>query len=234
MSDRILFPSWTQKLVFSLVATAWKYCTWCSFGEIKFDITLKKSENLYVSMRRKLHFIENYFWASLITVPFCPVYKLVFRQNKAYIDFTFATMSYSYMHQVKWKIQGVPQSQVAANPRCQEEEKKYTKLGITNKYTTNICLRPVWSESSLSTWRNIVSVATQWMHIKDYDQTGRMPRLIWIFAGHKDHFVGFVKWRLVWISSLFPKPCDHNAVYALPIIVNSVNLVWKKKKKKWN
>ena len=27
---------------------------------------------------------------------------------------------------------------------------------------------------------------------KDSDQTGRMPRLIWVFAGHKGHFVGFV------------------------------------------
>ena len=26
----------------------------------------------------------------------------------------------------------------------------------------------------------------------DSDQTGRMPRLIWVFAGRTDHFVGFV------------------------------------------
>ena len=27
---------------------------------------------------------------------------------------------------------------------------------------------------------------------KDSDQTGRIPRLIWVFAGHTCHFVGFV------------------------------------------
>ena len=27
---------------------------------------------------------------------------------------------------------------------------------------------------------------------EDSDQTGRMPRLIWVFAGHTGHFVGFV------------------------------------------
>ena len=26
----------------------WKYCIWCSFGEIKFDLTLKKSNILYI------------------------------------------------------------------------------------------------------------------------------------------------------------------------------------------
>ena len=41
----------------------------------------------------------------------------------------------------------------------------------------------VWSESSLSTWRKLASLATQWAHSKDFDQNGRMPRLIWLFAG---------------------------------------------------
>ena len=43
-------------------------------------------------------------------------------------------------------------------------------------------IRPVWSESSLSAWRKIWSLATHWVHSKDSDQTGRMPRLIWVFA----------------------------------------------------
>ena len=46
---------------------------------------------------------------------------------------------------------------------------------------TNI--RPVWSESSLSAWRNLWSLATHWAHCEDSDQTGRMPRLIWVFVG---------------------------------------------------
>ena len=42
---------------------------------------------------------------------------------------------------------------------------------------------PVWSESSLSACRKLGSLATHWAHTEDSDQTGRMPRLIWVFAG---------------------------------------------------
>ena len=44
-------------------------------------------------------------------------------------------------------------------------------------------IRPVWSESSLSAWRKLGSLATHWAHSEDSDQTGRMPRPIWVFAG---------------------------------------------------
>ena len=41
----------------------------------------------------------------------------------------------------------------------------------------------VWSESSLSAWRKLGSLSPHWAHSIDSDQTGRMPRLIWVFAG---------------------------------------------------
>ena len=44
-------------------------------------------------------------------------------------------------------------------------------------------IRPVWSENSLSAWRKLGSIATHWAHSEDSDQTGRMSRLIWVFAG---------------------------------------------------
>ena len=44
-------------------------------------------------------------------------------------------------------------------------------------------IRPVWSESSLSAWRNLGSLATYWAHSQDSVQTGRLPRLIWCLAG---------------------------------------------------
>ena len=50
-------------------------------------------------------------------------------------------------------------------------------------------LCPVWSESSLSTWRKLGSSATHGTHCEDSDQTGRMPRLIRVFAGQTCHFV---------------------------------------------
>ena len=55
--------------------------------------------------------------------------------------------------------------------------------------------RPVWWESSLAPWRNIGTLATHWVHSEDSVQTGRMRRLIWVFAGHIWHFVCFVMMR---------------------------------------
>ena len=34
--------------------------------------------------------------------------------------------------------------------------------------------------------------------VEDSDQTGPMPRLIWVFTGHKDHFVGLGMRRLIY------------------------------------
>ena len=124
------------------------------------------------------------------------------------------------------KVQGVPQSQTAANLRHQEEEKndKNLRPGLTivsrrsaisigkltavisqtqknettneprhdktNKVTMrpaktqiNLGIRPVWSESSLTTWRNIEPLVTQ---------LSAQRRLRWAHS----HFVGFVMSRL--------------------------------------
>ena len=51
------------------------------------------------------------------------------------------------------------------------------------KTQISLGIRPVWSESSLSAWRKFGSLATHWAHSEDSDQSGRMPRLIWVFAG---------------------------------------------------
>ena len=50
------------------------------------------------------------------------------------------------------------------------------------KTQISLGIRPVWSESSLSAWRNLGSLATQWAQSEDSDQTGRVSRLIWVFA----------------------------------------------------
>ena len=58
-------------------------------------------------------------------------------------------------------------------------------------------IRPVWSESSLCTqW---VAKDPRFLHAdsEDSDQTGRMPRLIRVFAGRTCDFVGFVMRRLI-------------------------------------
>ena len=50
------------------------------------------------------------------------------------------------------------------------------------KTQISLGIRPVWSESSLSAWRNLGHLTTYWAHSEDSDQTGRMPRLIWVCA----------------------------------------------------
>ena len=78
----------------------------------------------------------------------------------------------------------------------------------TNKMTVcpantqiSLGIRPVWSESSLcAQW---VVKDPSFLHAvsEDSDHTGRMPRLIWVFAGRTCHFVGFVMRRLIWLYS---------------------------------
>ena len=51
------------------------------------------------------------------------------------------------------------------------------------KTQISLGIRPVWSESPLSAWRKLGSLATQWAHSEDSDQTGRMLKLFWVFAG---------------------------------------------------
>ena len=51
------------------------------------------------------------------------------------------------------------------------------------KTQISLGIRPVWSETSLSAWRKLGSLAIHLAHSEDSDQTGRMPRLIWVFAG---------------------------------------------------
>ena len=68
------------------------------------------------------------------------------------------------------------------------------------KTQISLGIRPVWSESSLcAKW---VAKDPNFLHAdsEDSDQTGRMPRLIWVFAGRTCHFVGFVMRRLIIIT----------------------------------
>ena len=41
-------------------------------------------------------------------------------------------------------------------------------------------IRPIWSESSLSAWRKIGSLATHWAHSDDSDQTGQIIHVLCI------------------------------------------------------
>ena len=61
---------------------------------------------------------------------------------------------------------------------------KTNKMSVRPAKTQiSLGIRPIWSESSLSAWRNLGRLATHWAHSEDSIQTGRIPRLIWVFAG---------------------------------------------------
>ena len=74
------------------------------------------------------------------------------------------------------------------------------------KTQISLSTRPVWSESSLCTqW---VAKGPSFLHADsvDSDQTGRLPRLIWVFAGGT-YFVGFVT---RWLNIILV--CDFNSI----------------------
>ena len=64
------------------------------------------------------------------------------------------------------------------------------------KTQVSLSINPVWSESLLcSQWP---AKNPRFLHVdsEDSDQTGRMPRLIWVFTGRTRHFVSFFHTQL--------------------------------------
>ena len=82
-----------------------------------------------------------------------------------------------------------------------KKDRKWHVRPAKTQISLGIC--PVWSEFSLSAWRKFGSLPSHWAHIEDYDQTGRMSRLIRVFARRKDHFVGLVMRRLIYFRRTF-------------------------------
>ena len=87
------------------------------------------------------------------------------------------------------------------NKRCQNTKWASAWQSLQNGMCVQRRLRSVWAsaqsdQSSLSAWRKLGSLAIHLVHSEDSDQTGRMLRLIWVFAGRTWHFVGFVmRWH---------------------------------------
>ena len=81
------------------------------------------------------------------------------------------------------------------------------------KTQMSLGFHPVWSQSSLcARW---IAKERRFLRAdsEDSDQTGQMPRLIWVFTGHTDDFVGFVIWHLISFYSwnLYCKEIDENS-----------------------
>ena len=64
------------------------------------------------------------------------------------------------------------------------------------KTRISLDIRPVWSESSLSDWRKLGSLATHWVHSEDSDQTGRTVILLVLSWGGSN----VLCWH-IWVSS---------------------------------
>ena len=67
------------------------------------------------------------------------------------------------------------------------------------KTQISLDIRPVWSQSSLcAQW---VAKDPSFLHVdsEDSEQTERMPRLLWVFAGRTCHSVGFVTRQLKYV-----------------------------------
>ena len=72
---------------------------------------------------------------------------------------------------------------VLGNETSHDKTNKMALSPAKTHISLGICR--VWSASSLSAWRKLAPLATHWAHREDSDQTGRMPRLIWVFAGRR-------------------------------------------------
>ena len=95
---------------------------------------------------------------------------------------------------MKWLQKAFIEAKTLINEPPHDKTNKVIVRPVKTRISLGI--RPVWSESSLCTqW---VAKDHSFLHAdsKDSDQTGRMPRLIWVFAGCTCHFVGFVIRRL--------------------------------------
>ena len=83
--------------------------------------------------------------------------------------------------------------------RCMTKPTKWPVHQETTQVSLGIL--PVWPEPSLCALRIAKDLRLLHADSEDSDQTGRMPRLVWVFAGRIVHFVGFVMLQL---NDLFP------------------------------
>ena len=99
------------------------------------------------------------------------------------------------------------------------------------KTQISLGIRTVWSESSLSAWRKLGSLATHWARSEDSDQTGWISRLIWVFSGRTCHIVGFVARRLKCVTTIIAGICIswHGICSICSLFAASVNCFLKYK-----
>ena len=85
-------------------------------------------------------------------------------------------------------------------------------------------------QSSQSAWKNLGSLATHWAHSEDSDQTGWIPRLIYVFAGHTGHIVGFLimwlNYQLYWRMLMSHDLLSHDLYTGLKLMSHELSHDW--------
>ena len=87
-------------------------------------------------------------------------------------------------------------------------EKPTKWLVRPTKTPISLGIHPVWSVSSLCA----VWVASSCGQRRLWSASGQMSGLIWVFAGHKGHFLVFVVFRLILWNTLFWIPEKGNFI----------------------
>ena len=101
---------------------------------------------------------------------------------------------------------------------------KWHVCPVKTQISLGIC--PVWSESSLCTLCIAKDPTFLLADSEVSDQTGRMPRLIWVFAECTCHFVGFVVLRLKcsWVWS-YRKNLKSFGTWKIAVIILNLSSV---------
>ena len=178
----IYFSYYTQKKEFD---SSCKFSPWeriCMKFQILFSVKNKKNIINLLSGEFAHSMLSIKIWVITFFFPFCGICV-----SKCNSSRTMLSMLEKYIASNIWATS----LQNQQNDLCPE------------KTQTNLGIHPVWFESPLSTqW---VAKDPSFLHAdsEDSDQTGLMPRLLWIFAGRTCHFVGFVMRWLIWILSYF-------------------------------
>ena len=82
---------------------------------------------------------------------------------------------------------------VSHDMKKKKKKKNTPKMSVCPAKTQiSLGIRPIWSESSLCAQWVCRNPSFLQADSEDSDQTGRMPRRIWVIAGRTCHFVGFV------------------------------------------
>ena len=126
------------------------------------------------------------FWRSINLYPFYPFYKLI-SILITILNTGMLGQKMSFKFYIKWLFE----------PRHDKTNKMSVRPAKTQ---ISLGIRPVWSESSLFAWRKLGPLPIHWAQSEDSDQSGRMPRLIWVFAGRT-----VILLVLSWVGSFLQK-----------------------------